>query len=439
MTKLLIITIFLFTTLLYANYADTYGISSEEISRGNAVTATVNNWSSSYYNIAGLGKTKYIKNKNQTNELAISYMYTVPMLNLNIEKDTNALEDLNFGTITFGLVLDIRNFINLPDIISSARFGMIMGLMQDGTLVKINDLDIRSHSFLRYGRDIQRAVIFSGMGFGFNNDMFGIGFGANIWTGGKGKIEMSNLELNSGKQIPSSQTQLDLGPKIAPVAGFYFSISSFDLGFSYKHELYMDMPLETNAAMLLAGVEMELELYITDFYTPTSLTLGLAYTFSDLTLSVDIDYQLWSNFIKSKSAQNFVEIYNKDNGDKEDIVLPEMKDIIIPKIGISYAGIKDLRLNAGYYFRPTFLPDDAGETFYNFMDSDAHVVSLGLNYLIPKNSILVASMELNLTTQFQILSSKDVIKSNEFVSDLNPDYNFNGTVISVFAEILMRW
>lgn len=439
MIKVLFITIFLFSSLIYASYADTYGISSEEISKGNAVTATVNNWSSAYYNIAGLGKTQYLKNKKQTNELAISYMYTMPLLNINIEKETNATKDLKFGTITFGVAIDIRNFINLPKIISSARFGMIMGMMQDGTLAKINDLDIRSHSFLRYGRNIERAVVFSGLGLGFNNDMFGIGFGANIWTTGKGKIEMSNLELNSGKQIPSSQTQLDLSPKIAPVVGFYFSYADFDLGFSYKHELYMDLPLETNASMLLAGVEMALELFVTDFYTPSSLTLGLAYKFMDLTLSMDVEYQMWSNFVKSKSAQNFVEIYNKDNGDKEDIVLPEMKDIIIPKIGISYSGIKDLRINAGYYYRPTFLPSDAGKTFYNFMDSDTQVISLGVNYIIPRNSILLASMELNFTTQFQILSSKDVIKSADFVSDLNPDYNFNGTVISVFAEILMRW
>ena len=118
MNKTLIITLFLFTSLIYANFADTYGISAQEVSKGNAVTATVNNWSSVYYNMAGLGKTGHhlSRGKNevlplQTNELGISYMYTIGNLNLNIDKETSATNDLSFGTITFGLALDLRNLL----------------------------------------------------------------------------------------------------------------------------------------------------------------------------------------------------------------------------------------------------------------------------------------------------------------------------------------
>ena len=431
-----LIFLFLISSFLFGNFADTYGISSKEVSRGNAVVADVNNFSSVYYNIAGLGRGSATKNKNES---ALSYMYTIPNLYLNISKETNALKDLNFGTITLGMVLDLRNFINLPDIISTAKFGMLAGLMQDGTLVKINDLDIRAHTFIRYGREIERAVIFSGIGLGFKNDMFGIGVGANIWTKGEGKIEMRNLELNSETQIPSAQTKLDLAPKIAPVFGGYFSYGNFNLGFSYKHEIYMELPLDTNAEMMLAGVEMALELNVLDFYSPTSLIVGISYEFSNFLLSFDLEYQAWSGFKFSEIAKNFVENYNKDNADKEDISLPKMNDILIPKLGVSYKGIENWELSFGYYYRPTFLPEDSSNTLVNLMDSNANIISAGVNYKIPDNSVLVAKTELNLTTQLQILSSKDVIKSPEFESDLNPSYNFNGTVISLFAEVLMRW
>ncbi len=60
MSKVLLIFVAIVTvqTLAFANFADTYGFSAIGISRGNAMTAVVNDWSSVYYNIAGLGRTR---------------------------------------------------------------------------------------------------------------------------------------------------------------------------------------------------------------------------------------------------------------------------------------------------------------------------------------------------------------------------------------------
>jgi len=58
---LILITILFFagySVNLYANFAETYGCSAEGMARGNAMTATVSDWSSVFYNVGGLGKTQ---------------------------------------------------------------------------------------------------------------------------------------------------------------------------------------------------------------------------------------------------------------------------------------------------------------------------------------------------------------------------------------------
>ena len=58
---LILITILFFAGYsadLFANFAETYGCSAEGMARGNAMTATVSDWSSVFYNVAGLGRTQ---------------------------------------------------------------------------------------------------------------------------------------------------------------------------------------------------------------------------------------------------------------------------------------------------------------------------------------------------------------------------------------------
>ncbi|HOR94798.1 MAG TPA: hypothetical protein PLZ38_12565, partial [Spirochaetota bacterium] len=55
---MIVFVIIIMPALVYANFADTYGFGAQGVARGNAMTAVVNDWSSVYYNIAGLGRTR---------------------------------------------------------------------------------------------------------------------------------------------------------------------------------------------------------------------------------------------------------------------------------------------------------------------------------------------------------------------------------------------
>ncbi len=108
-----IMSIFLtgFYAELYANFANTFGYSAEGISRGNAMTAVVNDWTSVWYNVAGLGKSKAIsgiststsdgemtlklrktegetntKTENYPNSFGVNVLFIYPQLTLNIKR-----------------------------------------------------------------------------------------------------------------------------------------------------------------------------------------------------------------------------------------------------------------------------------------------------------------------------------------------------------------
>jgi len=477
----------------FANFADTYGFSAAGVSRGNAMTAVAHDWSSVYYNMAGLGKTRgftgtnlagnsdsksvvsprgsklSLKRKSDGNDnvsdvpasgpsalmqyndqLGISYMYTYPMMKINIPReDVTGDQNLEFGTITLGLVLDLNHFIIMPDFISSSRFGLGIGLMQDGTLVKVNDIDLRSHNYLRYGREAQRTVILAGMGFGFLDDMFGIGLGANVWTGGEGEVVLDKVEVGPEEQYPEQQVMMDLKPESAPVLGLYLSpgkiwsaLQGLEVGASYRGEIHMEIdPFKTEATLLAAGVTLDMALSIYDYYTPHIFSLGFAYTFlpvlPDLTISLDVEYQMWSLYDVSTAKKKWIETYNNDND--PDIELPEYRDIIVPKLGISYQVFSWMSVNAGYFYRMSFLEDDANNTVFNFLDNETHVGSLGLTFVVPKKGPMVSPIEITIAGQFQYLVAQTVEKDSDFESELNPSYSYEGMVPSGFVEVIMRW
>ncbi|MDD5712569.1 MAG: hypothetical protein PHY31_07425, partial [Smithellaceae bacterium] len=164
-----VLTLLLATDVFAGSYADTYGMSASGIARGNAMTAIVDDWSSVFYNPAGLGKTKknFLNNSvaveeeveeaapeggepveappapnysGYVSELGLNYFYTSPSLSTSNRGSsvTDPTSGLKFGAGTLGLVIDLNRFFKQPDIVSSARFGLGLGLI-DKYLMRIND------------------------------------------------------------------------------------------------------------------------------------------------------------------------------------------------------------------------------------------------------------------------------------------------------------
>lgn len=484
---------------LFANtFAATYGMSAEGMARGNAMTAVANDWSAAYYNIAGIGKTPVIggaakdsemtlklrKTEGDTstggeqkysNQFALGLMYTFPQLKLNINRfgtasggtlvpiTTKAAEIDPYGFITVGGVINLASFFQLPDLISTARFGMAAVLNSDFTLVKVNDLDPRTHDFLRYGREVQHAMIILGAALGFLNDAFGGGIGANVQFNTKAYAAVEAL-LTADPQIPLSQAKMDL--QIAPgaVCGVYLSpgkifstVEGLEIGASYRMATKFKLnPFNMFASILGGVINMTLMTSIYDYYDPHTVTTGIAYSRWGLTLSFDINYEMWSKIGYNKSIETHY------------FGLPKYKDILVWKGGFKYdTPISWLTVMAGYSYVPSIIDDNAGTTYglrigttqnlfqtgmYNMMDNNKHIASLGLKFNIPKMGLMGGPAYITLSYQFQYLVTKSVSKNgisidlatgtqdpallNAYL--LNPKYSFGGMNHTIFAEIGMR-
>lgn len=471
LTGMIMTTFFLATGVFASDFANTYGFSANGMAMGNAMSATVNDWSSVFYNIAGLGKTAHLRGvdgdavsdkgliQKKTNstadktfcptEIAATFIYTYPMFKININRTdsatgnsllTNGDKDQNFGVIVMGLATDLNKIYQMPSIISSARFGLGAGIMSDLSAAKVNDVDQRTHVFMRYGREAQRAVINAGLGMGFLNDAFGFGAGASISFRGNGTTMMDKVEVGSGEQMPQAQSKMDLKAMPTSIAGIYVSpgkffpvLSDLDFGASFSQECYMEIyPFDASAIIETGNMEMAMAMAIYDYYTPNIFTAGVSYTRWFLTVDIDVDFQMWSRFTVSSTNKK---IYAKLVETNDAYRLPKLKNIIVPRIGFKYDRISWVSFMAGYYYQPSFLPDNADKGYINYLDNDKHVASLGARFLIPQMGEMGAPVSITIAFQGQFLMNKTVTKDNPTAE--NPNYSYGGWNPTASIEVSM--
>ncbi|MBU0993904.1 MAG: hypothetical protein KJ737_15525 [Proteobacteria bacterium] len=430
-TYILILTTFLMmifcSGVSASNYGDTFGASPKGMSLGNAMCARADDWSSVYYNMAGLGRTRHLK--NGINQVSLSYQGNMPKFDINIERydssgnelTTNGADDLEGGTFVLGVALDAGLLFNLPSIISSARLGIGLGANDDLTAVTINDVDPRTHTFLRYGRDCQRLVVLTGVGIGLMDDLVGIGVGVHSAFGGEGSVLLQDIGLETDEQRPRGQAKmdmtiepnilfgsyLDLGKLIKRVDGLY-------VGFSYRGESILEIyPFSTIGQVELGNVPLNMTLALTDYYQPEMFTIGTAFYTGLITLSFDLEYQRWSGFRLSKPM---AAVFSDEPVDFD--------DIWIPRIGLEVNACGQMSFLMGYYYQASFVPDKAVDGAMNFLDNDKHVCSLGISMALPSLSIMKGHTELNLGYQLQYLVERDVTKNSP--DSYNPEYSYDG-------------
>jgi hypothetical protein len=423
-------------TTYASTYADTYGFSTTGVSLGNAMVAHVDDWSSLYYNISGLGRTydPFKRGEHKSTKLshiALNYLYASPSFNIDINRqnesgslETEGDKDLDSSLLIVGLVVDIDGSIyKMPEFISSARFGAAVGIDEELYGFKINDEDPRTHTFLRYGSEINRVVMYTGFGFGFLEDLFGIGYGLYISAFAEGSAVAEEVPIVlSDDLVLKSQVQLDAKLTFSNLFGLYFQpgkkwkkLERLNLGLSYRSESEMEVdPLLVNITSDLGNVDVKALLTVIDFYQPNTITAGISYLFGDKTLvSVDYETQQWSQYeFTSEKEFNY--------GD----MLPEFEDISIAKIGVQYKMSDKFTVLGGYYFQPSFISDRASSGLANFLDNDKHVFSIGLKYLTPRLFNLYRPLEITVGYQMQQLEERKVYKTDP--TGPNPNYSYGG-------------
>ena len=420
-----------------SNIADTYGFSPTGIAMGNAGVASVEGWSSVWYNMAGLGRTapeltKQSSDAVATDQLAISYLYTAPAFSisgLDQSKKDEALDHLSFGSIIIGVAFDLNHLLKMPAFLSSARLGVGVAVGSDLATSNVNDIDFRTPNFLRYGREAQRMMMLVGLGFGLFDDLIGVGLGVNFSFTGQGKFQVSEILIEPGLQYPNDEIKMDMGLKPALLAGVYLapgklipSLRGLSLGLAFRQETMMDIsPFDIESTMLTAGLTMPIGMSLLDFYSPHEVIAGISWSGGGVTAAFDLEYQMWSGF----------QVAEFDNPD----VIPEMDDIMVVRAGIKWQPRSWLMMAAGYYYQPTFLPDEGLQGACNYMDNTRHVGSLGAAFTIPKSGRMGGALTLSLAYQLQFLTSREVDKTAP--TTLNPSHSYSGSAHNLILGVAM--
>jgi long-chain fatty acid transport protein len=431
----IIICLFLTYSAFAATIADTYGLSPKSMAMGNAMTAHVHDWSSVYYNISGLGRTSHLSEDASRGEFFTGYLFTSPSTELDIPQrysgtttyDTNADEDLDFGSYVIGAAVDLNSIYQMPWVISSSRFGLALSVGDDLAIARVNDIEPQTHNYLRFGKEAQQMMLISGVGLGFFGDLFGVGVGIKSSFGGKSIILLEDVQVGTDPQTPRQQTQMELELDVSSwVAGLYFdfgklfeSLNGLSFGFAYREESRFELDLKTISVVEVGGIPLDLNLSMLDYYQPASFSAGISYQFTDRWLvAVDAEYQTWSDYdVSSNQSYHYSSI------------LPELDDIWIPKIGVQYKPSPKAGFYLGYYYQPSFVPDDAVKGEVNWLENDKHVGSIGLSYDTGKWAGLQKPMVLHAGYQFQYLVDREVEKDTP--TTLNPSYSYGGTVHTV--------
>ncbi|MCX7679613.1 MAG: hypothetical protein N2316_10395 [Spirochaetes bacterium] len=452
----------------YANIADTYGLGARGGAMGSALTAIVDDWSSPYYNIAGLGRRPKIETHDEVkaattqllyktlsksqrkilnekgdeeeiiekinnNELALGYLYSIPLLDVSYVGATE-VDNLKTGALILGLVIDMETFVRMPFGLNM-RLGACAVLEDDFGLGKVTDDDPRAHYFLRYGRKIQRFLLNMGVGVEVWKDHLYIGFGSTSGVASEGAVMIEHVQMTEETQSPPARTKMNLRPGQAPLAGLSFKwenlgVGTFHAGFMYRGQLVLLIdPFDTEAITELGNIDMKMSLAIQDYFTPNEYVVGCAYTypnlwiFKSITACVDIEYQQWSKFDLSRTRKLQPNYEN-----------PNFNDIIVYRIGFEETIFPWLTVREGYVYRPAFTPDQSGQS--NFLDNPTHIISLGLGFVIPDIIVLKVPVAIDIAYQFQYLTERASIKIDQ-TNPYNPNYTYGGQVHTIFFTI--RW
>lgn len=491
---------------LFAEMAESFGLGARAVGFSGAGVASVNDWTSAFYNIAGVaspmseraifgnqekseeasGKIKLLKddgsiqgdekgNKDAidkkletellakedkpTHQVGMNYLFqaSLPKISPTTTNSTVAnnislaTKNMMYGAVQMGLVFDTRTLMNTPKNMP-IRLGVALSIRDNGTIATVNDTSIQSYNFMRLGREAQRILIITGLGAQVWKNRLSIGVGFNMFTGGKGRFSMTNVEIDpTGKaQVPNAEMQMDLTPAGAPVAGVQYRQNIKNrilmVGFNWRGETYMQIdPLDAEAYTQLLNIGLPLRLAMLDFYSPHTFTLGFTYLHDEaLKLSLDGEFQWWNRFQVNTARAEYQKKVNEP--------FEKFKNIITVKFGAeSRPGryIQKLRdvplfVRMGFTFIPAFTPNQTG--YSNFLDNNKVGYSLGASYFLNSNAIVKVPVELIFGFQHQIWLPRTSTKSGDVLTQSNtndpanqPDYNYSAHVIVVSLGALMKF
>ena len=197
------------------------------------------------------------------------------------------------------------------------------------------------------------------------------------------------------------------------------------LGLMRRGKSELKTKLKANAEV--QGIPVIGELTSFPHFSPAEWVETTSYQFSPVTtVALEVARIEWSEY-KNPVGTGNLNSFVFGNGNES----AGFKDVTVPRVGVQHklfanGLVKEYALRAGYFFYPSPVPNQTGNS--NFADSDRHAFSggLGLGVLNPwmeEDSLL----HIDLFAQYNKLASRKVVKNRP--TDLGgPGYTIGGNI-----------
>jgi len=430
-----------------ANPLDNFGFGSRAVAMGGAVAALADDFSSAYYNPAGL---------TATDELTVSlgYFFADPHLTLNgMDINEDQTRGLLFGFASpmelFGVKIVSGLSAHLPD----KRLGRSLALPW------------AQPRFIMYSERSQRIAMLFPWAFELAEWLsVGAALQMLVDTGGGPDfiLYQSGIPAYEGLRSEGSISTIQK-PVFFPNAGLRLGpFKGLSLGLAYKGKSETEYvipltvrisPLEIKAPFFGAITIMELEESLVSmyqwmfvFFAPHQVTLGLAYEFGDkLKLAFDVTWQDWSDF-KNPAPEGATAI----EGGLRDLIgqtpnfripVPNYHDEWVPAVGLEFLALQseklDLFVRAGYVFRASPVPDQGMYTGY--LDSDTHIPSIGVGFVLRDiTRVLDKPIGIDIHYQQVVLSKRYSVRLDP-ASDPYGDLEAEGAIYNIGCTLTVRF
>ena len=340
-----------------ADNLDEFGFGARAAGMGGAMTGLASDWTATYYNPAGLINSKHVN-------VGFGFQYADYALDFKsgggsqVDNQTNRVAALSAFTAGGSSSIPIDE----PDRIA---FGIGL-LFPTRSVTDIDETTPTSQpEWIMYGNHQDRLQILPAVAVKVFDWLY-IGGGLTIFAVADGA---TNITLSSS--AVQTEFVLKLKPDIGGLVGVFVQpVDWLSFGLCYRTEREFKLTFNANVSAL--GIQTPLLIQALDYFTPHQVSVGSAIDLGEYAiLALDITYLNYSAFREPFVVASSTTLPVPLNAEAS------FHDTVIPRIGVEVTPVPWLALRGGYFFRMSPVGSQRN-TMFNLVDSDEHVLSLGV-------------------------------------------------------------
>lgn len=337
-----------------ASGADVFGMGSEAIARGGAMTAVSTGYEATFYNPAGLAF-------GERRELSIGYLRILSDLEIQTQSGTRdqKIEDPDLMVLGVALPLGERVAVGFASYVLPT------------TIIRVIANSPEDPFFPYYANRTQRLLLMPGVAVK-PFDWVAVGVGVNYLAGLGGSA--------SAAEGPTREVEASVSEELPPAAALHAGVrvqptDELAVGFAYRQAF--SAPYYTDTTNVVAGAALDVSVEAKAVETPEELAFGVAYDAKPLALSFDATWARWS-----ESQGPYVRVTALVAGVRIDQPPPRnpYRDVVNLRWGAEWdhevSDATTLSYRFGQFFEPSIIEDQTGRT--NLIDGAKLGWSAGL-------------------------------------------------------------